>query len=87
MGFISSDKLIQLSQMKAAGTFPSFEWCVFNPDGSVDAEFYPVKTSSYALQIKRWLSVFDSTQIHVVNGLELKLSPWSALRSGKFSWS
>ena len=80
LGFISTHKLTEISKMKAQLTFPSFEWCVFNEDGSVDEDFYLVKTSCFATNLKRFLNLFDRSQIHIVNGFELKHSPWSALK-------
>lgn len=59
---------------------PPFERLILLPDGAVNAEYRPVRTSMYAVHVRRWLSHFPRRQLHVVDGDRLVREPLRELR-------
>ncbi|KAH7973806.1 hypothetical protein HPB49_005317 [Dermacentor silvarum] len=59
---------------------PPFEQLILLPDGAVNAEYRPVRTSMYAVHVRRWLSHFPRRQLHVVDGDRLVRDPLRELR-------
>ncbi|XP_070397540.1 heparan sulfate glucosamine 3-O-sulfotransferase 1-like [Dermacentor albipictus] len=59
---------------------PPFERLILLPDGAVNAEYRPVRTSMYAVHVRRWLSHFPRRQLHVVDGDRLVRDPLRELR-------
>ncbi|XP_077547811.1 heparan sulfate glucosamine 3-O-sulfotransferase 1-like [Haemaphysalis longicornis] len=59
---------------------PPFEQLILLPDGAVNAEYRPVRTSMYAVHVRRWLSHFPRRQLHVVDGDRLVREPLRELR-------
>ncbi|XP_049275785.1 heparan sulfate glucosamine 3-O-sulfotransferase 1 [Rhipicephalus sanguineus] len=59
---------------------PPFERLILLPDGAVNAEYRPVRTSMYAVHLRRWLSHFPRRQLHVVDGDRLVRDPLRELR-------
>ncbi|RWS11358.1 heparan sulfate glucosamine 3-O-sulfotransferase 5-like protein, partial [Dinothrombium tinctorium] len=54
----------------------SFEEVVLFPDGSVNTNYKPVRTSIYSLYYTRWIQVFPPHQIHIVDGDRLVYDPF-----------
>ncbi|CAN7937122.1 unnamed protein product [Ixodes hexagonus] len=57
-----------------------FEQVVLLPDGSVNTEYRPVRTSMYAVYFRRWLSHFQRQQMHVIDGDRLVKEPFEEMR-------
>ena len=49
---------------------------VFSEDGTVNAAYKAVRISQYAKHLRRWLAVFPTESIHVVDGDALVTDPF-----------
>jgi len=58
----------------------AFERMVLTPEGDVDINYKPVKTSIYAFYYQRWTEIFPSSQILVVDGDRLIDDPFPEVR-------
>ena len=54
----------------------TFDETIINTDGSINQDYYGVKTGLYAQHLQWWYKFFPRDQIHIVNGDRLIKTPW-----------
>ena len=74
---ISDYTQLREQRVKRNKTPIPFEIEVLDKDGEVDTAYKPVQTSMYYTHMVRWMEFFEWEQIHIVDGDQLVIDPYS----------